>query len=230
MIRIDAAAKHYGTGPAAIRAVDGISLEVPRGDFFILLGHSGSGKTTLLNLMAGMTRPDTGRIEIAGRNLMDMQDAELAHFRAATIGFVFQFQSLLATLNALENVRLPALFRRQRSEREEAQALLARVGLAGREKAYPHELSLGQQRRVGVARALIGKPDLLLCDEPTGDLDPETEQVIMGLIAEAHQAGTTVVMVTHNHDLCAYASRVVCIEHGRIAVGARGGRRDACDE
>lgn len=222
MIRIDAASKHYGAGPAAIRAVDEISLEVARGDFLILLGHSGSGKTTLLNLMAGMTRPDTGRIEIAGRNLLDMRDAELAHFRAATIGFVFQFQSLLATLNALENVRLPALFRRQRPGREEAQAMLARVGLAGREKAYPHELSLGQQRRVGVARALIGKPALLLCDEPTGDLDPETEQVIMGLIAQAHQAGATVVMVTHNHDLCTYASRVLCIDHGRIAANAGG--------
>lgn len=216
MISLTEVSKHYGTGANEIRAIDDISLQVPQGEFLILIGHSGSGKTTLLNLMAGMTRPDRGCIEIAGRDILSMSDAELAHFRAAVIGFVFQFQSMISTLTALNNVRLPALFCRHQSERAEAVAMLARVGLAGREHAFAHELSLGQQRRVGIARALFSSPSLLLCDEPTGDLDPETEQIIMELIGQANQNGTTVIMATHNHDLCTYAHRVLCMDHGRI--------------
>ncbi|WP_319505879.1 ABC transporter ATP-binding protein [Bacteroides graminisolvens] len=216
MIILTEVSKHYGTGANEIKAVDGISLHVAQGEFLILIGHSGSGKTTLLNLIAGMTRPDKGCIEIAGRDILSMSDAELAHFRAAVIGFVFQFQSMISTLTALNNVRLPALFRRHRSERSEALASLDRVGLAGRENAYAHELSLGQQRRVGIARALISSPSLLLCDEPTGDLDPETEQIIMELIVQANRNGTTVVMATHNHDLCTFADRVLRMDHGRI--------------
>jgi putative ABC transport system ATP-binding protein len=216
MISLTGVSKHYGAAANEIRAIDDISLQVPQGEFLILIGHSGSGKTTLLNLIAGMTRPDRGQIEITGQDILCLSDAQLAHFRAASIGFVFQFQSMISTLTALDNVRLPALFCRHRSERVDAIAMLARVGLAGREHAYAHELSLGQQRRVGIARALFSRPSLLLCDEPTGDLDPETEQVIMELIGQANQDGATVVMATHNHDLCAYATRVLCMDHGRI--------------
>jgi len=217
MIILNGVSKLYGSGGGEIRAVDDVSLEVKEGEVLVLIGHSGSGKTTLLNLIAGMTRPDTGRIEIAGRDILGMSDAETAHMRASVIGFVFQFQSMISTLNALDNVRLPSLFRRHRSEKKEAFEMLDRVGLAGREHAYAHELSLGQQRRVGIARALFSRPSLLLCDEPTGDLDPETELAIMGLISGANRDGATIVMATHNHDLCSYANRILCMDHGRIS-------------
>jgi ABC-type lipoprotein export system ATPase subunit len=216
MITLNGVSKFYGSGGGEIRAVDDVSLDVSQGEFLVLIGHSGSGKTTLLNLIAGMTRPNKGRIEIAGQNILGMSDAETAHFRASVIGFVFQFQSMICTLNALDNVRLPAIFRRHRSEKKEAFEMLERVGLAGREHAYDHELSLGQQRRVGIARALFSRPSLLLCDEPTGDLDPETELAIMGLISQANTDGATIVMATHNHDLCSYANRVLRMDHGRF--------------
>ncbi len=216
MIILNKVSKIYGSGASEIRAVDDVSLEVAKGDFLVLIGHSGSGKTTLLNLIAGMTRPDSGQIEIAGQDILSMSDAEMAHFRASAIGFVFQFQSMISTLNALDNVRLPSLFRRHRSEKKEASVMLEKVGLAGREHAYEHELSLGQQRRVGIARALFSRPSLLLCDEPTGDLDPETELAIMGLISQANMDGTTIFMATHNHDLCKYANHILCMDHGRF--------------
>lgn len=218
MISIAEVSKCYGKGASEIQAVDGISLKVEKGEFLVLTGHSGSGKTTLLNLIAGMTRPDSGRIEIAGQDILGMSDAEMSHFRASVIGFVFQFQSMISTLNALDNVRLPALFSRHSSEKDAATALLSQVGLAGREHAYSHELSLGQQRRVGIARALFCRPSLLLCDEPTGDLDPETEQAIMDMISQANIEGATILMATHNHDLCSHADRVLRMEHGRLKI------------
>lgn len=216
MISLNEVSKHYGKGANEIRAVDDISLNIKQGEFLILIGRSGSGKTTLLNLIAGMTRPDRGRIEIAGKDILAMSDAETAHFRSAVIGFVFQFQSMISTLTALDNVMLPALFGRRAPGRDEAIAMLERVGLSEREHAYAHELSIGQQRRVGIARALFCKPSLLLCDEPTGDLDPETEQDIMGLISQANKDGATIVMATHNHDLCESSDRVLRMDRGRF--------------
>lgn len=217
MIRLEKASKYYGSKGNLIRAVDEVSLEIKEGEFVMLTGPSGSGKTTLLNLIGGMTRPDSGEIFGAGKNLPAMSDAERSKFRARMVGFVFQFQSMFPALNALDNVRLPFLFAGREDDRESAQALLARMGLADRIDAFSHQLSAGQQRRVCIARALINRPALLLCDEPTGDLDIETEAIIMKMITEANQSGATVLMATHNPGLCSYAARWLRIKDGRIS-------------
>ena len=217
MIILDDVSKHYGSGPSLVSAIDHVSLSIEKGEFLILIGHSGSGKTTLLNLIAGMTHPDSGKIDVAGKNILTMKDADISRFRAETIGFIFQFQSMVTSLSAIENVMLPSLFSTRKNNRDDALSMLEKVGLEGREKAYSHELSIGQQRRVAVARALIHKPELLLCDEPTGDLDPETEQTIMGLITQANKNGATVIMATHNHDLRPLANRVMNLNKGKLA-------------
>lgn len=218
MISLNGVSRHYGKGPGKIKAVDDAFLKAGKGEFLTLIGRSGSGKTTLLNLIAGMTRPDSGEIMIAGRNILAMKDSQISHFRSAVIGFVFQFQSMILTLDAVDNVRLPCLFNGISRSRKEAMAMLENVGLAGRESAYAHELSIGQQRRVGIARALFSMPQLLLCDEPTGDLDPETERDIMELILQANRDGATVVMATHNHDLCSGSSRILHMDQGRLRI------------
>jgi putative ABC transport system ATP-binding protein len=217
MIILDDVSKHYGSGPSLISAIDHVSLSIEKGEFLILIGHSGSGKTTLLNLIAGMTHPDSGKIDVAGKTILTMKDADISRFRAETIGFIFQFQSMVTSLSAIENVMLPSLFSTRKNNCDDALSMLEKVGLEGREKAYSHELSIGQQRRVAVARALIHKPELLLCDEPTGDLDPETEQTIMGLITRANKDGATVIMATHNHDLRPLANRVMNLNRGKLA-------------
>jgi putative ABC transport system ATP-binding protein len=192
-----------------------VTLAITAGEFVVITGPSGSGKTTLLNLIGGMTRPDAGTVRVAGQDLGGLSDAALSRLRGRSIGFVFQFSSLLTTLTAIENTRLPLMLS-GRDDEAAARALLARAGLAGRELAYAHELSAGQQRRVGLARALVTAPALLLCDEPTGDLDPETESAIMELLAAANQDGATVIITTHNQSLRSYAGRALNIEAGRV--------------
>ena len=215
MVRLERVVKSYGRGPEAIRAADEVTLAVAAGEFVVITGPSGSGKTTLLNLIGGMTRPDAGTIAVAGRDLASLSDAALSRLRGQSLGFVFQFSSLVPTLTALENARLPLMLS-GRDDESAARALLGKAGLAGREDAYAHELSAGQQRRVGLARALVTGPALLLCDEPTGDLDPETESAIMDLLAAANKAGATVIMTTHNQGLRAYGSRALNISMGRV--------------
>ncbi len=216
MISLERVKKQYSAGENVIHAVDDVNLEVADGDFLILTGHSGSGKTTLLNIIGGMTRPDQGRVIVCGKDLLGMPDAELSRFRGRSIGFVFQFQSMLPTLNALDNIRLPLSLAGKSDDKDKALSLLAKVGLSERAGAYVHELSAGQQRRVCLARAFINQPALLLCDEPTGDLDPDTEAEIMKLIADAHKQGTTVLMTTHNMELKSFGSRNLNIKQGRL--------------
>ncbi|HUT52520.1 MAG TPA: ABC transporter ATP-binding protein [bacterium] len=215
MVRLERVRKSYGRGPDAIRAADEVTLAVRPGEFVVITGPSGSGKTTLLNLIGGMTRPDAGTILVAGHDLASLSDAALSLLRGQSIGFVFQFSSMLPTLTALENTRLPLMLQGLDDETA-GRALLDKVGLGGREHAYAHELSAGQQRRVGLARALDAGPKLLLCDEPTGDLDPETEAAIMDLLVAANHNGATVVMTTHNQGLRAYGSRALNISMGRV--------------
>jgi len=211
MIGLDRVSKSYGPSGSIIHALRESSLQVSKGEFI----PSGSGKTTLLNLVGGMTRPDNGTIKVDGKDFGSMADADLARFRAGAIGFVFQFQSMLPTLSALDNVLLPLAFTDNQTDNK-ADELLAEVGLAERAQAFAHELSRGQQRRVCVARALSNEPQLLLCDEPTGDLDPDTEIAIMGMIANAHKKDATILMTTHNHELRSYATRNLRIEGGVI--------------
>lgn len=219
MVRLEKVSKCYGSGSNVIRAVCDVSLDVGNGELIIITGPSGSGKTTLLNLIGGMTRPDTGEIIVAGNKLLDMPDARLSGFRAHTIGFVFQFQSMLPSLDALDNVLLPTIFTRREYDKGTAESLLESVGLGDRMHACAHELSTGQQRRVGIARALINNPALLLCDEPTGDLDRETEAIILDMIVGTNRKGATVIMATHNLQLCSYANRSFTMRSGRLKEG-----------
>jgi len=217
MIRLEQVSKHYGPAQNRIPAIDEVSLQIAKAEFVMVTGPSGSGKTTLLNLIAGMTRPDRGSIVIAGRDLLAMPDSERSRLRSRSIGFIFQFQAMLPTLSAIDNVRLPLLFAGRPDDPQLAVSILAKVGLADRQNAFASELSAGQQRRVCIARAIIIKPALLICDEPTGDLDHETANLIMALIGKAHHEGATVVMATHNLELCPGADRTLRLKTGRIS-------------
>lgn len=212
--------RHYRMGEALIRAVDGISLQVPRGDFVALLGASGSGKSSLLNLLAGLDRPSTGVISVEGRNLSELSRNELAQYRLRTVGMVFQSFNLIASMNVIENVELPMRFAEvERGERERlARAALERVGLGGRLRHRPAELSGGEQQRAALARALINRPQVLLADEPTGNLDSHTGTEIMDLIRGFNESlGMTVVMVTHERALAErYAGRMIFLADGKI--------------
>jgi ABC-type lipoprotein export system ATPase subunit len=213
-VRLTRVSKSFGRGARAIRGVSELDLEIKGREFVIITGPSGSGKTTLLNLIAGLTRPDQGRILTLGVDVASASDHEISRLRGREMGFVFQDPSLMPTLNALENILLPLAFARARDDNGRAAELLDRVGLKNRGHALVHELSTGEQRRVAIARALLIQPRLLVCDEPTGDLDPQTENVIMDLISGANREGAAVVMVTHNHGLRGRASRLMLMNNG----------------
>jgi len=207
-------------GETVIRAVDGISLTVPAGEFVALLGSSGSGKSSVLNLMAGLDRPTSGSVVVQGRNLAQLSREELAGYRLHTVGMVFQSFNLIASMTLAENVELPLRFAEvDRSKREGlAREALARVGLQARMKHRPSELSGGEQQRAALARALINRPQLLLADEPTGNLDSHTGTEILNLVRDFNQQlGMTVVMVTHERTLAErYAGRMIFLADGKM--------------
>jgi putative ABC transport system ATP-binding protein/lipoprotein-releasing system ATP-binding protein len=185
-----------------------------------IVGHSGSGKTTLLSLIGGLTRPDKGEVEIDGVNLWSMNDNQLSRFRNHKISFIYQFASLIPTLTVYENIILPTAFGNLSDDTtERAQALLERVGLAKQSRYYPAQLSGGQQRRVAIARAFINRPAVLLADEPTGDLDEETENEIMALFGDLNrQENITFVIVTHSSEIAARAARTMQMKDGRLVI------------
>jgi ABC-type lipoprotein export system ATPase subunit len=194
-----------------------VSLKINPGEFALILGRSGSGKSTLLGMLAGLTRPSAGTIKLKGRDISKLPEDEMAGLRAREIGFVFQFSGLIPTITALENVMLPTLFCKEGTGcREHAVELLSRVGMSHRESAYPRTLSSGEMKRVAIARALINKPSILIADEPTGDLDVDTELEIMELFKELNREGTTIVMVTHNPDLTPYAAKTYGMDRGKL--------------
>ena len=229
-IRADHVSRHYKMGDAVIRAVDEISIDVKTGEFLALLGASGSGKSTLLNLVAGLDRPTSGAILALGRDLATLSSEALASHRNQTIGIVFQSFQLLPRMTLEENVELPLrLAEAPRSERSaRVRDALDRVGLTGRTRHHPTELSGGEQQRAAIARALVNQPMILLADEPTGNLDSKTGEEIMKLIAEIHRPpagragppsapGRTIVMVTHERALAErYADRIVTLADGAI--------------
>lgn len=220
MIEVTNVTKAFSTNTAEVRAVDAVNLKISQGEFAMILGRSGSGKSTLLGMLAGLTRPTTGTIKLNGRDLGDLTENEIAGLRAKEIGFVFQFSGLIPTITAIENVMLPTLFCTNGSgNRARAIELLNRVGMSHRESAYPCTLSSGEMKRVAIARALINTPSILIADEPTGDLDVDTELEIMELFRELNHEGTTIVMVTHNPDLSPYATKTYGMDRGKLVKG-----------
>jgi putative ABC transport system ATP-binding protein len=237
-IRTENVCRHYAMGESLIRAVDGISLGVPTGEFVALLGTSGSGKSSLLNLIAGLDRPTLGAVIVTGKDLAALSRAELAQHRLHSVGMVFQSFNLIPRMTVIENVELPLRFAEvERSRRDSlAREALERVGLSKRLDHRPSELSGGEQQRTALARALINRPKLLLADEPTGNLDSRTGTEIMNLIREFNESlGMTVVMVTHERTLAErYAQRLIFLADGKLvddqangavsAAPAQGGR------
>ena len=193
--------KYYVRGDQVIPVLVGIDLDIQAGDFVALMGPSGSGKSTLLNLLAGIDKPSSGAIRVAGVDIARLAESELAAWRSANVGFIFQFYNLMPVLDAFDNVELPLLLTSlsRKDRRERVDTALALVGLTDRKEHYPNELSGGQQQRVAIARALIGDPTLIVADEPTGDLDRTTAEEILGLLERLNrEVGKTIVMVTHD--------------------------------
>ena len=209
--------KTYQRGAERVEVLHGIDLEIPEGDFVALMGPSGSGKSTLLNLIGGLDTPSGGEIEIAGRRIDSMGAGQLAQWRSDNVGFVFQFYNLMPTLNAQKNVELPLLLTKLGSAQRARNAAIALqlVGLADRAKHKPNELSGGQQQRVAIARAIVSDPTLLICDEPTGDLDRQSAEEILALLQTLNREhGKTIVMVTHDPKAADHARRTVHLDKG----------------
>ena len=219
IIQIENISKVYRIGQEKVVALKDINLTIQRGEFCCILGTSGSGKSTLLNMIAGLEKPTRGKIVINGQSIDKMSEKKLAKFRQENIGFIFQSYNLMGTLTAKENVALPLIFRGMRKRKRDKLALqiLKKVGLGTHVKHRPTQMSGGQQQRVGIARAFVGKPDIVFADEPTGNLDSKTRQEVMELmIGISKKNKHTLIMVTHDNELSLYADRVVKIKDGQI--------------
>jgi putative ABC transport system ATP-binding protein len=220
LVSLDDVHKTYRTGEMEVRAVRGVSLEIRQGEFVALMGASGSGKSTLMNILGCLDRPSAGRYVLDRSDVSKLDRDQLADIRNSKIGFVFQGFNLLPRTSARENVELPLLYGGHHLTsaqlREKADAVLASVGLQGREDHHPSQLSGGQQQRVAIARALINDPEVLLADEPTGNLDSRTSVEIMGVFQELNERGITIIMVTHEPDIASYSRRSVVMRDGLV--------------
>jgi putative ABC transport system ATP-binding protein len=219
LVRLRGVAKDYKRGVETVHVLQSLALDIPQGDFLALMGPSGSGKSTLLNLIGGLDRPTAGTIEIAGQRTDQMSEAQLGRWRASHVGFVFQMYNLLPVLTAQRNVELPLLLTKlsaaERSKR--ASAALSLVGLSERAKHKPRELSGGQEQRVGIARAIVSDPTLLLCDEPTGDLDRKSGDEILDLLQALNERhGKAIIMVTHDPHAAARAKHTLQLTKGQL--------------
>jgi putative ABC transport system ATP-binding protein len=220
LVEIRGVKKVYTRGGQRIEVLHGVDLDIPEGDFVALMGPSGSGKTTLLNLIGGLDTPTAGTITVGGQRIDQLSSGELAQWRAAHVGFVFQFYNLLPVLTAQKNVELPLLLTNLSAaqRRRHAAIALSLVGLADRAGHKPRELSGGQEQRVAIARAIVSDPTLLVCDEPTGDLDRATADEVLGLVQMLNREhGKTVVMVTHDPKAAEYARRQLHLDKGTLA-------------
>lgn len=215
--------RDFQLGQETVHVLKGIDLDIKRGDYVAIMGPSGSGKSTLMNLLGCLDTPTSGHYVLNGKDVSQMSDDELAEIRNTEIGFVFQTFNLLPRTTALDNVALPMVYAgKSKSERvKRAEEVLADVGLADRMDHKPNQLSGGQRQRVAVGRALVNKPSIILADEPTGNLDSKTGYEIMNLFDEIHKAGNTVIMVTHEEDIAAHASRIIRLRDGLIESDTR---------
>jgi len=218
MIRIRDLRKIYVMGTTEVHALDGVSLDIAKGEYVAVMGPSGSGKSTLMNVIGCLDTPTSGSYQLAGTEIRERDDDELARIRNQEIGFIFQTFNLLPRADALHNVELPLIYSGTPSKvrHERARELLTQVGLADRMHHRPNELSGGQRQRVAIARALVNRPSIVLADEPTGNLDSRTGVEIMALLAEIHARGNTVILVTHEEDIAAHARRVLRLRDGLI--------------
>jgi ABC-type lipoprotein export system ATPase subunit len=216
VIEIKNLTKNYSVDGQIFKAVDAVSFSVETGEMLSIVGHSGSGKTTLLSLIGGLTKPDTGKVMIDNIDLWSMDDSTLSSFRNKKISFIFQFASLIPTLTALENIMLPTAFGEHTHDtREYAEELISLVGLKEKSNAYPSHLSGGQQRRIAIARAFINRPEIILADEPTGDLDEETEGEIIKLFQKMNEEKKiTFLIVTHNKEIATHTGRQLSMSNG----------------
>ena len=223
LVKVNGVHKYFTRGSEKIDVLQGVNLEIPKGDFLALMGPSGSGKTTLLNLIGGLDQPSAGSIEVGGINIIGLSGGRLSQWRSNHIGFVFQLYNLLPVLTAERNVDLPLLLTKlSKAERQKRVAIALKVvGLSDRARHYPRQLSGGQEQRVGIARAIVTDPTLLLCDEPTGDLDRKAGDEILDLLQALNRDhGKTIVMVTHDPRAAERAKRTLHLEKGLLMAGA----------
>jgi len=223
LVRVRDVRKSFVRGSETVEVLDGLDLEVGQGEFLALMGPSGSGKSTLLNLIGGLDRPTSGSVEVGGERIDRLSESRLTAWRARHVGFVFQMYNLLPALTAERNVELPLLLTRlsKARRRKQVATALELVGLADRARHYPRQLSGGQEQRVGIARAIVTDPTLLLCDEPTGDLDRRSGDEVLDLLAALHaEHGKTIVMVTHDPHAAERASRTLHLEKGVLEENA----------
>lgn len=212
--------KIYGSGENAVHALDGVNLEIEKGEFVAIVGTSGSGKSTLLHMLGGLDRPTAGTVIVDGKDIFSLKDEALTIFRRRKIGFVFQAYNLVPVLNVYENILLPIELDGGKVNREFIGQIAETLGLSGRLDALPNQLSGGQQQRVAIARALAAAPAIILADEPTGNLDSKTSQDVLSLLkVTSHKFSQTIVMITHNEEIAQLADRIIRIEDGRIVSG-----------
>jgi len=223
LIELEDVVKIYRMGDVEVRALAGVSIRIERGEFTALMGASGSGKSTLMNLIGCLDRPTSGRYLLGGREVSQLSADELAEIRNRTLGFVFQNFNLLARTSALENVELPLIYRGVATAERHVRASesLRHVGLGDRAFHHPNQMSGGQQQRVAIARALVNRPQVILADEPTGNLDSRTSLEVMALFQELGRAGITIVLVTHENDIAEFASRIIQMRDGLIVSDTR---------
>ena len=227
ILRADNLHKSYRMGPAALKVLKGVNLSIDKGEFAAIVGASGSGKSTLLHILGGLDMADEGIVEFEGSRVDGFSSSRLNRYRNKNVGFVFQFYHLLDELNVLENIVLPAMassgtlgwLARGGSVKKRGRELLLRLGLGERLKHRPYQLSGGERQRVAIARALINEPSIVLADEPTGNLDSEAGNGILGILEELNRAGQTIVMVTHDDRIAARAGRIVKLSDGKIVAG-----------
>lgn len=217
ILKVENLVKYYGSGDNVVKAVDHTSLQVERGKFTAIVGRSGSGKSTLLHLIGGLDRPDEGNVWIEGKDIFSMKDERLAQFRRKKIGFVFQDYNLIPSLNVWENIVLPLGLDNRKVRKTEVEQILEKIGLEDKADAMPNALSGGQKQRTAIARALVTHPAMILADEPTGNLDSQTELEVMTLLKSCvTDFGQTFIMITHDETIAQMADRVIVIEDGKV--------------